>query len=180
MKVLAPFTLLAAAVAARDVLVIAPNPGCSTPSIDATTARHVLEQRLGLSQRISNVDEATIDALNTYGGSTQKLFGQDEERPSLLLIIDNILEPKDMPSAASLANFTISNPPSKANNLALIKYFNSRSRIGEQTDVNDIMTVEDLLVPFDGAADMYKTKQSTYHVYLDMQVRENTAYDFFS
>jgi len=89
-------TLLAAAVAAKDALVIVPNSNSPSSSVSPTTARHIFAQRLGLGSldAIKDVNEETIGLLNAYGGHSQHLFGQGERKPSLLVMVEGVTDVK--------------------------------------------------------------------------------------
>lgn len=82
-----------------------PNPPTSkAPSISPATARLLLAQRLGLSQYhdLGDVDETTLDVLNTYGGPQQSAFGEEaaprQQSPDkLLFIIEGVEYPEGRP-----------------------------------------------------------------------------------
>lgn len=89
--------------AAREAHVYLSN-GNASPASDALSpesARVVFAQRLGLlrTQRIQEVDDKTIEALNDFGGRAQKLFGQDENtsRPKAFIMVEGVREPKGWP-----------------------------------------------------------------------------------
>ena len=67
------------------------------PSISPHTARLLLAQRLGLSQyhSLHDVDDSTLDTLNTYGGEQQQIFARERTSHSsekLLLVVDGVGE----------------------------------------------------------------------------------------
>jgi len=98
MKLWTISTLLAGIVAAKDALVIVPHsdPSAASDSLSPTTARHIFAQRLGLGSldAIKDVNEETIRLLNAYGGSSQQLFAQNEQKPSLLVMVEGVQDPK--------------------------------------------------------------------------------------
>ena len=67
------------------------------PSISPQTARLLLAQRLGLSRyhSLQDVDEPTLELLNTYGGEQQQIFAPEETSQGaekLLLIVEGVDE----------------------------------------------------------------------------------------
>lgn len=102
MKLWTVSALLAATTAAKDALVIVPhsNSVSGSDSVSPTTARHIFAQRLGLGSldAIKDVNEDTISLLNAYGGRSRQLFREEERKPSLLVMVEGVADPKGNPS----------------------------------------------------------------------------------
>jgi phage-related baseplate assembly protein len=92
--------LLAGSAAAREAHVyLSDHTIRDSSALLPETARLVFAQRLGLgqSQSIKHVDENTIESLNTFGGRSQKLFGQDvAQRQRALIMIEGVKDVKGM------------------------------------------------------------------------------------
>ncbi len=75
-----------------------PNASISkSRSLSPTAARLVFAQRLDVSEyhSLEGSDDATLQAVNDFGGRAQKLF-EDEEatRPSVMIVIEDVEDVK--------------------------------------------------------------------------------------
>lgn len=71
-------------------------------SISPTAARLVLAQRLDVSEyhTLQGSDDATLQAVNDFGGMPRKLFAdEDPTRPSVMIMIEDVENTRgDLPS----------------------------------------------------------------------------------
>jgi len=90
--------LLSVAAATQEAQVYLSDSAAQSYAISPETARLVFAQRLGLgeTEKLQEVDDATITTLNNFGGRPQKLFGQDERptQPKVFFLIDNVKDAK--------------------------------------------------------------------------------------
>ncbi|KAL1603921.1 hypothetical protein SLS60_005513 [Paraconiothyrium brasiliense] len=127
-------SLYCAASAAHDahVYVFDPVPRTSpqaATTVDATTARLILAQRLGLS-RFHSIEktrsEESLKQINAFGGRQQKLFGgedADRTRAHALVWIEGVEDAEAVVKNSGIwsSKFTITNPPAASDNKHLIE-----------------------------------------------------------
>ncbi|KAF1975222.1 hypothetical protein BU23DRAFT_503790 [Bimuria novae-zelandiae CBS 107.79] len=127
-------SLYCAAAAAQDgrVYILDPTPRSppqASTTVDATTARLILAQRLGLS-RFHAIEktrsEESLKQINAFGGRQQKLFGEEDAgrtQAHALVWIEGVEDADAVLGTPEswTSSFSIAQPPSAADNKHLIE-----------------------------------------------------------
>ncbi|KAL9103233.1 MAG: hypothetical protein Q9163_001720 [Psora crenata] len=92
------------------------NPNVKPLSITPNTARLLFAQRLGLSQYhdLGDIDDSTLEILNSHGGNLQKVFLPEDEHPGkskLLVVVEGVEHPEDVMTLEQSTVLAIGDPP---------------------------------------------------------------------